>query len=110
MRTDATASASSTRRERRVAGGNGRIAQCRYRRCGSDCIRTPGDSIPALSLTLWWILSPVARLVGVMTRTRFAFQPGEGCFSRDRYAVTLALPLANGAASIRWLHGARGRR
>jgi len=33
---------------------------------------------------LWWILSPVARLVGLMTRTRFAFQPGEGYFSRDR--------------------------
>ena len=33
---------------------------------------------------LWWILSPVARLVGVMTRTRFAFQSGEGYFSRDR--------------------------
>ena len=41
----------------------------------------------------------MARLVGVMTRTRFAFQPGEGYFSRDRYAVTLAPPLANGAAS-----------
>ena len=33
---------------------------------------------------LWWILSPVARLVGVMTRTRFELQPGEGYFSRDR--------------------------
>ena len=33
---------------------------------------------------LWWILSPVARLVGVMTRSSFAFQPGEGYFSRDR--------------------------
>ena len=33
---------------------------------------------------LWWILSPVARLVGVMTRTRFALQPGEGYFSRER--------------------------
>jgi exosortase K len=33
---------------------------------------------------LWWILSPVTRLVGGMTRTRFAFQPGEGYFSRDR--------------------------
>ena len=33
---------------------------------------------------LWWILSPVARLVGVMTRTSFALQPGEGYFSRDR--------------------------
>jgi exosortase K len=32
---------------------------------------------------LWWILSPVARLVGVMTRTRFALLPGEGYFSRD---------------------------
>src|SRR4029450_4392562 len=31
---------------------------------------------------LWWILSPVARLVGVMTRTRFALQPGEGYFPR----------------------------
>jgi len=33
---------------------------------------------------LWWILSPVARLVGGMTRTSFALQPGEGYFSRDR--------------------------
>lgn len=33
---------------------------------------------------LWWILSPVARMVGVMTRTSFALQPGEGYFSRDR--------------------------
>jgi len=33
---------------------------------------------------LLWILSPVARLVGVMTRTSFALQPGEGYFSRDR--------------------------
>src|SRR5689334_3935937 len=33
---------------------------------------------------LWWILSPVARLVGVMTGTSFALVPGEGYFSRDR--------------------------
>jgi exosortase K len=33
---------------------------------------------------LWWILSPVARLVGAITRTSFALQPGEGYFSRDR--------------------------
>jgi exosortase K len=33
---------------------------------------------------LWWILTPVARLVGVMTGTRFALQHGEGYFSRDR--------------------------
>lgn len=33
---------------------------------------------------LWWILSPVARLVGVMTGTTFALQPGEGYFSGDR--------------------------
>jgi len=33
---------------------------------------------------LGWILSPTARLVGVMTRTTFALQPGEGYFSRDR--------------------------
>ena len=33
---------------------------------------------------LWWILSPVARLVGIMTGTSFALQPGEGYFSRDR--------------------------
>ncbi len=33
---------------------------------------------------LWWILSPVARLVGIMTRTRFALQPGEGYFACDR--------------------------
>jgi exosortase K len=33
---------------------------------------------------LWWILSPVARFVGLLTRTHFAFQAGEGYFSRDR--------------------------
>src|SRR4029450_9243346 len=37
---------------------------------------------------LWWILSPVARLVGVMTRTSFALQPGEGYFSRDCLFLT----------------------
>ena len=36
---------------------------------------------------LWWILSPVARMVGLVTRTHFAFQPGEGYFSRDRLFV-----------------------
>ena len=38
----------------------------------------------ARSDDLWWMLNPVARLVGVMTRTGFAFQPGEGYFSSDR--------------------------
>ena len=33
---------------------------------------------------LGWILSPTARLVGVMTGTNFTLQPGEGYFSRDR--------------------------
>jgi exosortase K len=33
---------------------------------------------------LWWILSPTARLVGVMTDTAFALVPGEGYFSLDR--------------------------
>jgi len=33
---------------------------------------------------LGWILSPVAGLVGVITRTTFALEPGEGYFSRDR--------------------------
>ena len=33
---------------------------------------------------LGWILSPTARLVGVMTGQRFTLQPGEGYFSRDR--------------------------
>jgi len=33
---------------------------------------------------LWWILAPVARLVGFITRTSFALEPGEGYFSRDR--------------------------
>jgi exosortase K len=33
---------------------------------------------------LGWILSPTAQLVGAMTRTTFALQPGEGYFSRDR--------------------------
>lgn len=32
---------------------------------------------------LWWILSPTARLVGVMMGTTFAPVPGEGYFSRD---------------------------
>ena len=32
---------------------------------------------------LWWILSPTARLVGVMTGARFALAPGEGYFSRE---------------------------
>ncbi len=31
---------------------------------------------------LWWILSPTARLVGVITGTRFAVAPGEGYFSQ----------------------------
>lgn len=31
-----------------------------------------------------WILSPTARLVGVVTGQRFTLQPGEGYFSRDR--------------------------
>jgi exosortase K len=33
---------------------------------------------------LGWILSPTARLVGVMTGQSFELQPGEGYFSRDR--------------------------
>jgi exosortase K len=33
---------------------------------------------------LGWILSPTARLVGVMTEQRFTLQPGEGYFSPDR--------------------------
>ena len=33
---------------------------------------------------LWWILSPTARLVGVMTGTVFAVAPGEGYFSHER--------------------------
>lgn len=33
---------------------------------------------------LWWILTPVARLAGGMTRTNFVLQAGEGYFSRDR--------------------------
>jgi exosortase K len=32
---------------------------------------------------LGWILSPTARLVGVMTGTTFTLQPGEGYFARD---------------------------
>jgi exosortase K len=32
---------------------------------------------------LGWILSPTTRLVGVMTRTTFTLEPGEGYFSRD---------------------------
>jgi exosortase K len=33
---------------------------------------------------LRWISSPTTQLVGVMTRTPFTWQPGEGYFSRDR--------------------------
>lgn len=33
---------------------------------------------------LWWILSPTARLVGVMTGTAFAAAPGEGYVSHER--------------------------
>jgi exosortase K len=33
---------------------------------------------------LGWILGPTARLVGVVTRTRFVAAPGEGYFSPDR--------------------------
>lgn len=33
---------------------------------------------------LWWILSPTARLAGVMTGTAFAAAPGEGYFSPER--------------------------
>lgn len=33
---------------------------------------------------LWWILSPTAWLVGVVTATSFTAMPGEGYFSHDR--------------------------
>jgi exosortase K len=33
---------------------------------------------------LTWILSPTTQLVGVMTGATFAWQPGEGYFSRDQ--------------------------
>ena len=33
---------------------------------------------------LWWILTPTTQLVGVITRTCFVLQPGEGYFSRDQ--------------------------
>jgi exosortase K len=33
---------------------------------------------------LWWILSPTARLAGIMTGTGFAVTPGEGYFSPER--------------------------
>jgi exosortase K len=33
---------------------------------------------------LWWILTPTARLAGVITATPFEMQPGEGYLSRDR--------------------------
>jgi exosortase K len=33
---------------------------------------------------LWWILSPTAWLVGVITGRAFAFAPGEGYFAPDR--------------------------
>ena len=33
---------------------------------------------------LWWILTPTARLAGVMTGTAFEWQAGEGYLSRER--------------------------
>ena len=33
---------------------------------------------------LWWILTPTAHLVGVVTGATFTFQSGEGYFARDR--------------------------
>jgi exosortase K len=33
---------------------------------------------------LWWILTPTAHVVGVVTDATFTFQPGEGYFARDR--------------------------
>jgi len=33
---------------------------------------------------LWWILTPTARLTGVMTGTAFEWQAGEGYLSRER--------------------------
>ena len=33
---------------------------------------------------LWWILTPTAHLVSVVTGATFTFQPGEGYFARDR--------------------------
>ena len=33
---------------------------------------------------LWWILSPTARLAGIMTGTAFAASPGEGYVSHER--------------------------
>lgn len=33
---------------------------------------------------LWWILTPTAHVVGVVTGATFTFQPGEGYFARDR--------------------------
>ena len=33
---------------------------------------------------LWWILSPTARLAGIMTSTAFAASPGEGYVSHER--------------------------
>ena len=33
---------------------------------------------------LWWILTPTAHFVGVVTGATFTFQPGEGYFARDR--------------------------
>jgi exosortase K len=33
---------------------------------------------------LWWVLTPTARLAGVITATGFEMQPGEGYFSRER--------------------------
>jgi exosortase K len=33
---------------------------------------------------LWWILTPTARLVGVMSDTVFTMEPGQGYLSRER--------------------------
>lgn len=62
-------------------------------------MRTKACVLAAMALIAWglkrhyaaaraddlaWILSPTAQVVGVMTGTTFALQPGEGYFSSDR--------------------------
>ena len=36
---------------------------------------------------LWWILTPTAHFVGVVTGATFTFQPGEGYLARDRLSL-----------------------
>ena len=66
---------------------------------------------------LQWLLAPVARLVGVVTRTPFTYDPGAGWISRD--AMFVIAPVCAGlnfalaaflALSIAWLPAMKSAR